>query len=111
MILPPGFKLDEQERPKDVRYVTAPAIKLGRVAVDARFGGNGVGDFVLSYVVGLGRSLADQIGLRYVTLDSLDRPRLIERYEKFGFVRNAAPAVSEDGDPSTEISMRFDLRD
>lgn len=78
---------------------------------DARFGGRGVGDFVLNYVVGLGRSLAHQIGLRYVTLDALDRPTLIARYEKFGFVRNVAPSVSEDGEPSKEVSMRFDLRE
>lgn len=54
---------------------------------------------------------AERIGLRYLTLDALDRATLIARYEKFGFVRNIAPAVSEDGEPSTEVSMRLDLRD
>ena len=110
-VLADSIKLDEQERPRDVRYITAPAIKLGRIAVDARFGGRGVGDFVLNYVVGLGRSLAHQIGLRYVTLDALDRPTLISRYERFGFIRNVSPSVSEDGEPSKEVSMRFDLRE
>jgi hypothetical protein len=79
--------------------------------VDAQFAGRGVGEFALKYVVGLGRSLAERIGLRYVTLDALDRPTLIERYERFGFVCNVAPAPSEDGEPSNEVSMRFDLRE
>lgn len=89
----------------------APALKLGRLGVDHRFSGRDVGVYILSYIVGMGRSLRAQVGLRYITLDALPRPNLIKYYSEFGFVRNITPAIGEDGGDAEEVSMRFDLWD
>lgn len=110
-LLADSIKLEIHERPAGLPYVTAPAIKLGRIAVDERHSRRGVGDIVFDYVVGLGRRLGDSIGLRYVTLDALPRDGLVARYERYGFVRNVTPALAEDGSGNAEeVSMRFDLR-
>jgi GNAT superfamily N-acetyltransferase len=109
-LLNDAIKLETHERPAGLPYISAPAIKVGRLAVDGRFSGRKVGDVILSYIVGLGRSLGEQIGIRYVTLDALPRPKLIGFYEAFGFVRNVTPATPEDGiGVAEEVSMRFDL--
>ncbi len=54
-VLADRIHLETKERPKELRYPNAPAIKLGRM------------------------------GVRYVTLDALPRPGLVTWYERYGF--------------------------
>jgi GNAT superfamily N-acetyltransferase len=81
-----AIQLDEKERPAGVRYTTAPALKLGRLAVCESHAGRGVGTHLVNHVVGMARSLSALAGCRYVTLDA--HPDKIGWYERQDFVKN-----------------------
>ncbi|MEX1258397.1 MAG: GNAT family N-acetyltransferase [Gemmatimonadota bacterium] len=119
-VLADSIRLRTKERPKGARYSTAPALKLGRMGVDNGFKGRGVGTWILDFVVGLARSVAEDIGIRYVTLDAMRRDSLVAWYERYGFVRNEGETDREiavlkffkrfkSDDGLTHTSMRFDI--
>ncbi len=80
----------------------------------------GLGTWILDFVVGLARELSEQVGVRYVTLDALPRERLVQWYADYGFVRNHGEEflqktvrwlyrkVSRDKE-LPHVSMRFDI--
>jgi len=89
-VLADSIRLSAKERPEGVPYSTAPA-----------------------------RSLSEQVGLRYVTLDALGRPRLVQWYSAYGFVKNRGETDRQvavlkffkrwkSGDELNHVSMRFD---
>lgn len=119
-ILADSIRLSGKERPVGVRYSTAPAVKVGRMGVDRAFRGRGVGVWILDYVVGFARTLADNLGVRYVTLDALAKDSLVRWYESYGFVRNKGESDRRDavlkffhrfkpGQAPLHVSMRFDI--
>ncbi|MFG0253042.1 MAG: GNAT family N-acetyltransferase [Phycisphaerales bacterium JB038] len=119
-VLADSIRLQGGEKPDGVRYPTAPAVTLGRMGVDASFRGNGVGTFVLDYVVGMARALSDDIGVRYVTLDALKRDSLVAWYSNYGFVKNKAVKAEwtavqkfagrfKKGQEPPTVSMRYDV--
>ncbi len=120
-VLADSIRLRTKERPKGVRYSTAPALKLGRMGVDRAFRGRNVGTWILDYVVGLARSLAaERVGVRYVTLDALGRAPLVAWYGRYGFVPNEGEVDRQvavlkflklwrEGDGPEHRSMRFDI--
>lgn len=64
-------------------YQKYPAIKIARLAVDTKFERKGVGSFLLLTSIGKSISISNEIGCRYVTIDS--KPDSIGFYEKYGF--------------------------
>ncbi len=119
-VLADSIQLQGKERPDGVSYPTLPAVKIGRMGVDQPFQGSGVGYWILDYVVGLARALSEQIGVRYVTLDALNRDELVEWYGEYGFVPNKGEATRrtayqkffgrfKPGEDPDHISMRFDI--
>lgn len=119
-VLADAIRLGTKERPDGIVYATAPAVKLGRVGVCKTHQGEGVGQWILQYVVGLARNISDQVGVRYVTLDALRRDWLLDWYGGFGFASNAAEPLLwrawrmfngrfRDGDEPDTISMRYDI--
>lgn len=119
-VLADAIKLQRKEKPDGITYSMAPAIKLGRMGIDKRFRGHGLGQGILLFVIGLARRLSREVGVRYVTLDALPRDGLVTWYEKRGFVRNegeratrkivreAQQRVSPDV-ALPHVSMRFDV--
>ncbi len=119
-VLADAIQLSTKERPAGTNYSSAPALKLGRMGVDKPYKGQGVGVWILDYVVGLARSLAKEVGVRYVTLDALPEARLVNWYAKYGFVQNHGEErrrkiireflhkVGFDVD-LPHVSMRFDI--
>jgi len=97
------------------RYQSVPAIKLGRIGTCKRYKKQGVGDFIFDVVVGLARSMAANVGVRYVSVDALPQEWLVNRHKKRGFLVNDGeeehrlrntPRNELDGD--RVISMRLD---
>jgi len=68
------------------RYAVLPAILLGRLAVDSRFAGQGMGEILL--VDALRRAARSGIGVLVVVVDALDG-RAASFYERFQFQRFA----------------------
>jgi len=64
-------------------YQKYPAIKIARLAVDVKFEQKGVGRFILLTSIGKAIKISDEIGCRYITVDS--KPESIGFYEKYGF--------------------------
>ena len=76
-VLSDAIRLDREERPTD--HPGAPAIKIGLMGVrkdykGRKYQGRTIGCWLIDWVVGLARTLAKQVGVRYVTLDSLNDP-------------------------------------
>jgi GNAT superfamily N-acetyltransferase len=116
-LLSDRIQLGPKEKPKGVTYQFVPAMKVGQLGVDRRFAGQGLGRYMLGFVVQLATQFRGVFGCRYVTLDA--EPHLIGWYESQGFRRNLeeqrhrlALAQSRGRPVDTlAVSMRFDLRD
>lgn len=65
------------------RYYKYPAIKIGRIAVDRVFERKGIGRFLLLAAIGKAIAISNEIGCRYITLDS--KPESVGFYEKHDF--------------------------
>ena len=130
-VLTDSIELDLGERP--VPHPTAPALKLGAMGVRTDykkkdFQGRTLGVWLLDWVVGLAWTLSAQAGLRYVTLDSLPKEKLVSWYEKYGFKKNVGETQARQilkharaksrsvKDKKVEemvlstVSMRYDIR-
>lgn len=72
---PPGLRLP--------RY-PVPVARIGRLAVDKRAQGAGVGSALLRHALQLSQSMADQIGLHAVVVDA-KHPQAAAYYSRYGF--------------------------
>ena len=112
-----SIRLETKERPDGVDYPSAPAIKVGRMGVQQVYRGRGVGSWILDNVAGISLDIGNRVGVRYATLDAIQRPKLIAMYEEYGFVRNRGerrlmakvPRLASWRD-LRQVSMRYDIR-
>lgn len=84
-------------------YQDVPAILLGRLAVDTRFRGRGLGEALLAHALGRALELRQYVGCRCVIVDAY--PEAARWYAKYGFV----PIPGEPSDSPTQ-KMFLDLR-
>jgi GNAT superfamily N-acetyltransferase len=88
----------------DVPYKSAPAIKVARIGVRFDQRGQGVGSKLLKYIESEVLLLAEQIGVRFITLDAVSDQ--IDWYRKRGYVfmleqaQKSSEAEHESGDRS-----------
>jgi len=115
-VLADAIRLHTKERPDGCNYPSAPALKLGRMGRDVKYRGQDIGRWILDYVVGMARAASVRMGVRYVTLDALKRPKLIAWYKEYGFVENKAHGNFmarirnlASRDKLDHVSMRFDI--
>jgi len=73
--LPPGLKLP--------RY-PVPILRVGRLAVDRRFQGRGIGHELLAFALHLALDFSERVGLYAVVVDAKD-DRVAGFYRKLGF--------------------------
>ena len=84
-------------------YQDVPAILLGRLAVDARFRGRGVGETLLADALERASEFRQYVGCRCVIVDAY--PEAARWYAKYGFV----PIPGEPSNAPTQ-KMFLDLR-
>jgi GNAT superfamily N-acetyltransferase len=122
------IKLDKEEREAEGledRNRGAPALKVGYMGRQRKYARQNVGEWMLKWVVGIARNIGAVAGIRFITLDSLPRPGLVEWYEEYGFVKNIGEdkarriivkwGSGKKNKPLEEfdmphISMRYDIR-
>lgn len=119
-LLTDAIRLTTRERkPTGVRYPSAPAVKIGRLARCLSVRKQGVGFHLLQFAIGKARvEIVEGFGCRWLTLDShLDK---VDWYAKKGFSRNDAERIAAKNrryehnktsldKPLATVSMRFDL--
>lgn len=66
----PFMDLDEDWRKKLPRYPTLPAVLVGRLAIDQRFQGQGLGSALL--VDAVRRAMRSEIGMHFLLVDAID---------------------------------------
>ena len=71
-----------KEEQIEIPYKEYPAIKIARLAVDKKYERRGVGRFLLLAAVGKALKISDEVGCRFITVDS--KQDSIEFYEKSG---------------------------
>lgn len=115
-----SIRLDPKSRDETLPYLAVPAIKLARFArndaikacrveIDDRL--LSVGEFMMFYVKGYCRVLANSLGVRFMTLDALPEQKLISWYKQQRFVETGVQMLEDDGvTPAQEVNMLFDLR-
>lgn len=67
----------------DMGYRTYPAIKIGRMAIDKRYSGRGIGKFLVKIVISNVLLFSKYIGCRFVTVDAY--PNAKDFYKKIDF--------------------------
>jgi GNAT superfamily N-acetyltransferase len=85
-----SYGIDTGELPQDVarklsRYPLIPATLLGRLAVDKRNQGEGIGEFLLMDALRRSLTQSAQIAAAAVVVDAID-PRAAQFYRHFGFI-------------------------
>ena len=76
--------LPEKDRKKVPKY-PLPAMRLGRLAVDENFKGQGIGEHLLMDALSLSSRLNDQVGVYCVIVDAKDNSA-VRFYKKYGFI-------------------------
>ncbi len=74
-----------QEQAKGLPTLDVPVVLLGRLAVDQRQQGQGIGRGLLADALRRSVALADQIGIRAVEVHAVDEDA-VRFYSKFGFL-------------------------
>jgi len=111
-----SLPLGTRERGLTIRYKDIGAMKLAQLGVDRQFQGRGLGALIVADVIGLARTISNQVGCRYVTLDA--HPEVAGWYENaLGFKRNKLrqklrieEATGKRDLSTLAISMRYDIR-
>ena len=85
---------------KGILYKSLPALKIGRLCVDNRFTGRGIGTFLTKFAMIKASKIGEDVGCRFLVLDS--KKEAVEFYKKMGFwiLR---------GDEKEAIPMYYDL--
>ena len=80
--------IDFQNWPTGLRLprYPVPVARIGRLAVDLREQGTGIGDALLRHAMHLGASLAEKIGLYAVVVDAKNAA-VVAFYARYGFQR------------------------
>ena len=85
---------------KGILYKSLPALKIGRLCVDNRFTGRGIGTFLTKFAMIKASKIGEEVGCRFLVLDS--KKESIDFYRKMGF-----NVLKETGE--TTVPMYYDL--
>lgn len=80
-----------------------PVLRLGRLAVDQRVRGRGLGKLLVKFVCQLGLKMADEFGCAGIVVDA--KPAAVDFYAKLGFV--PVDAVEGQSDARPRLTAMF----
>ncbi|PKM79513.1 MAG: N-acetyltransferase [Firmicutes bacterium HGW-Firmicutes-14] len=109
-----SFRLDQDEKLKeglDIPYNSVPALKIGKLAIDAKYKDKPYGSFMLWLALGFAEQLNRLgVGCRFIIVDAdvEHNPETPCFYEKNGFVYNEKMNQSRKKQPRS-LSMRLDI--
>jgi GNAT superfamily N-acetyltransferase len=99
----------ERDRLGRTNFPAFGAMRLVMIGVDSEFQGRGIGDFLLKWVVGKARAMAEEVAFRFIIADV----NLVRKswYDKRQFQVNRAAIYKPDEPARSTISMRLDLHE
>lgn len=102
------IRLDVEEKEEsNFPYLSIPALKIARLAVDNNYKRKGMGDLLIQFSFAVANKIRPHSGLVFVTLDCYEHR--VSYYEGKGFVKNIyQPTVLPYNSP---ISMRMSVQD
>ncbi len=98
-----AYRRASRNVPHPKRFMTLPAVKIGRLAVDKRFQSNGIGSLVLDFIKGWFTE-GNKTGCRFIVVDALNKPDTLNFYSKNGFLY-----LNPKDDKDKTRLMYFDL--
>lgn len=106
-----SIKLSNDEKKEELlsHREAYPAIKITRIAVDAKYRGRGFGELMIEFVREHCRYFGDEIGIRFITVDSF--PARESFYNHMGFIRNEALKPHRNAGLISMRSNIFDFRE
>ena len=93
----------------DIKLKYYPSMKIGRLAVDKKFKGNGIGSWILCWVVGFVQKIRFQHGIRYLSVDAYNKKVIINFYSKNKFIQYKLQQNKKKN--KVNIPMYLDLND
>ena len=70
----------------EIKHGLYPSVKIGRLAVDKKYRGNGIGTYMLKIIAGIVENIRTNIGIRYLSVDAYNKKNTINFYSKNNFV-------------------------
>ena len=96
-----SVKINKRDKKKmKFKYHEFPSVKIGRLAIDKRFRGQGIGSFLIRWIFGKCEDISREIGMRFVSVDVYDKS--VNFYKKNSFLAHE--------DNKRNILMYFDLK-
>ena len=94
-----ALKMDIDDYP----YKSSPAVKIGRLGVSIKWQGGGIGTELLTMIKDF-MLIDNRTGCKYITVDAYNNPRVLNFYQKNGFLILKTPNPQR-----RQESMYFDL--
>lgn len=67
----------------DIQITYFPALKITKLAVDLKYARLGIGSYLIELIEGMAFGL--EMGIRFITLDAVNKPEVLAFYRKNGF--------------------------
>ncbi len=99
-----AFRRATKDIPREKRYSSLPAVKIGRLGISSAKQSQGVGSEILRFMKGWFTE-GNKTGCRFIIVDAYNNKHAISFYEKNGF-----SFLSSMDDEATTRLMYFDLR-
>lgn len=101
-----SLRLDISEKEsEDVPYINIPSVKIARLAINATYQRQGVGELLINFAVKTVFELRETLGAKFLTVDCYEHR--ISYYEKLGFKQNVVQR--ENRQPDSPISLRLNV--
>ena len=102
-----AIKVNEEDMKEldelDKHLPNYPALKIGRLGVCEEYRRKGVGTFIIKHVTGRAVVQSQEVGCRYVTVDSYNKADNVRFYEKNKF------KALVDGKERKNVPMYYDI--
>ena len=79
-----SIKINEKIEPD---YTYYPAIKIGRLGIQKDYHSKKIGTWIIRWITGFSRNLQNEIGIRFISVDSYNQEKQLKFYEKNSFKR------------------------
>lgn len=70
----------------DIQVTYFPAVKITKLAMDLKYARMGIGSYIIDLIEGMAFNL--EMGIRFITLDAVNTPNVIDFYKKNGFLES-----------------------